>query len=190
VAQQKHASCSTVSHPIQLSREVLLFADLWQWKSGRQPKKEYISHKFARLLPHLVPRIAFDVSAIGFLFKMFYPRQPDTSNPYAQVVEEQASWVWGCIAEDPGMMGINLEEDVNWCKPKRRQVHGLRVFSASRTTKIPRGFPSGVAIKPMSMTQQKKTAAYHFLKLGCAKLIRPIYAQLHRSNSPSYRRAV
>jgi hypothetical protein len=91
------------------------------------------------------------------------------------------------------MMAFNLEVDVN-SAATRRQVHGHaavhRVFSASRTTENQRGFPSGVPIQPMSRPHREKTPASHFLKLGCARLIRQLYAQLHRSNSPSYRRAV
>ena len=88
------------------------------------------------------------------------------------------------------MAEINLEVDVNRHSQRTASAQTSRVFSGSRTTEIERGFPSGVRIKPMSMTAVEKTQANHFLKLGCAKLIRPIYAQLHRSNSPSYRRAV
>jgi hypothetical protein len=90
-------------------------------------------------------------------------------------------------------MAFNLEVDVN-SAATRRQVHGHaavhRVFSASRTTENQRGFPSGGSIQPMSRPHREKTPASHFLKLGCARPIRQIYAQLHRSNSPSYRRAV
>jgi hypothetical protein len=47
-----------------------------------------------------------------------------------------------------GMMGFNLEENVN-SEGRRRQVHGHdaahRVFSASRTTENQRGFPSGAS---------------------------------------------
>jgi len=88
------------------------------------------------------------------------------------------------------MMESNLEVDMNRRSQRTASAQTSRVFSGSRTTDIQRGFPSGVRIKPMSMTAVEKTQANHFLKLGCAKLIRPIYAQLHRSNSPSYRRAV
>lgn len=69
--------------------------------------------------------------------------------------------------------------------------------SAPRThpLKSSEACPQG-GIQPMSRHAATKNTAFpdflsqSFLKLGCAGLIRQIYAQLHLSKSPSYRRAV
>jgi hypothetical protein len=125
---------------------------------------------------------------------MFYPRQPATFIP--QVVGEQASWVPSCIAESQGMarmMAFNLEVDVN-SAATRRQVHGHaavhRVFSASRTTENQRGFPSGGVNSAYEQTAPRKNTSQSFLEIRMRETIRQIYAQLHRSHSPSNRRAV
>lgn len=69
------------------------------------------------------------------------------------------------------------------------QTAAHRVFSASRTTENQRGLSVRGDSAYERIPQQEKTAASHFLKLGCARPIRQIFAQLFRSNSSSCRRA-
>ena len=71
-------------------------------------------------------------------------------------------------------------------------VHRQRPIASSAPRaplKISEAFLQGGDSAYERTPQQEKTAASHFLKLGCARPIRQISAQLFRSNSSSCRRA-
>ncbi len=95
-----------------------------------------------------------------------------------------------------GKKSFNLAADMKTASARtQRPIAVQRLACTVHPLKSSEACPQG-AIQPMSRHAATKNTAFpeflsqSFLKLGCARLIRQLYAQLHLSKSPSYRRAV
>jgi hypothetical protein len=95
-----------------------------------------------------------------------------------------------------GKKGFNLAADMKTASARtQRPIAVQRLACTVHPLKSSEACLQG-PIQPMSRHAATKNTAFpeflsqSFLKLGCARLIRQFYAQLHLSKSPSYRRAV
>lgn len=120
---------------------------------------------------------------------MFYPRQPATSVPASsRRASVKGSRLHSRAARGDGHDGIHLAGGcVKVCTDWSSPFH-IASSAPRAPLKISETFLQGPNSAYEQTPHPEKTPASHFLKLGCARLIRQIYAQLHRSNSPSYRR--